>query len=103
MNRFVIQISSPAALQPFYGMGLYSSSKACMDMFIRNLATDQPKLRVLNYAPGSMDTQMARDVWTKTKNEECKEYLTSLFTEGTIINTLDSVKKLLNLIRDNEF
>jgi len=102
-NKFVIQISTLAAVQPFPCTGLYSSSKACMDMFLRNLATDCPEIRALNYAPGPMDTQMSRDLWTHTANEGTKEYFTGLFTEGRILSTEESAKKLMMLLRKNEF
>jgi len=103
INRFVVQISTIAALQPFPCTGLYSTSKAAMDMFIRNLATDCPDVRALNYAPGPMDTQMSQKLFEKTGDKGTKQYFSDLFTEGKILKTLDSVKKLMMLLRNNEF
>merc|ERR1712226_378929 len=102
-NRFVIQTSTLAAIQPMSCMALYSASKASMDMFIRNLAGEFPNVRALNYAPGPMDTQMGRDVFEKTGDEGTKQYFSKLFGEGTIVKALDSVKKLMKLLRNNEF
>lgn len=103
VNRFVISTSTLAAIQPFSYTSLYSSSKAGMDMYIRNLATDCPDVRALNYAPGPMDTEMGREVRDKTGSKETKEYFTMMFNEGKIVNPVDSVKKMLMLVRKNEF
>lgn len=100
---FVINTSSLLAIQPMNSTCLYSSSKACMDMFINNLAADCPHIRCLNYAPGPMDTEMARELRDKTGNADTQAYFTKMFSEGTIINPTDSAKKLMVLLQRNEF
>lgn len=48
--------------QAFPGWGLYASIKAARDMFSQVLATEESGVRVLNYAPGPLDTEMQREV-----------------------------------------
>ena len=103
IKRFIIHTSTLAAVQPFQYTGFYSSSKACMDMFIQNIAADCPDVRTLNYAPGIMDTKMGRDLMDQSGNEETRLFLTKLLNEGKMINPIDSVKKLMLLLRKNEF
>lgn len=50
--RTVVNISSVCALQPFKGWGLYCAGKAARDMMFQVLATEEPSVRVLSYAPG---------------------------------------------------
>lgn len=50
--RTVVNISSLCALQPFKGWGLYCAGKAARDMMFQVLATEEPSVRVLSYAPG---------------------------------------------------
>ncbi|CAM9190860.1 unnamed protein product [Ectocarpus fasciculatus] len=70
-NNIVVNISSLAALQPFESWGGYSSGKAARD--IRVLATEQASiggLKVLNYAPGPMNTDMSREIRSADQFEE---------------------------------
>lgn len=102
-HRYVINTSSLAAIQPFRSTGLYSTSKAAMDMFLRNLVADCPDVRALNYAPGPLDTKMARDLRDGTSDEGTRNYFVDLFTTGKILSARDSAKKLMMLLRKNEF
>lgn len=72
-------------------------------MFLRNLATDCPQVRALNYAPGPMDTDMSHEIQTKTKSKDTKAYFDDLVKNGKILTTDQSVKKMMMLLRKNEF
>ena len=43
-------------------MGMYAVSKAARDAYLRVLASENPSMRVLSYAPGPIDTQMIHDL-----------------------------------------
>ncbi|CAM9237287.1 unnamed protein product, partial [Discosporangium mesarthrocarpum] len=65
----VINVSSLAAIQPFESWGTYSMGKAAREMFHRVLAKEQSApggVRVLNYSPGPMDTDMQREIRNST-------------------------------------
>ncbi|XP_045644209.1 sepiapterin reductase isoform X1 [Ursus americanus] len=54
LSRTMVNISSLCALQPFKGWGLYCAGKAARDMMFQVLAAEEPSVRVLSYAPGSI-------------------------------------------------
>lgn len=64
-RNVVVNVSSSAAIKPIKFWGVYSAGKAARDMFHRVLALEQAEiegLKVLNYAPGPMDTDMSAQV-----------------------------------------
>lgn len=65
-KRTVINISSGAGRNPYYGWGCYCSSKAAIDMFtkcvgVEQLHKDNP-VRIISFAPGIMDTDMQMQI-----------------------------------------
>jgi NAD(P)-dependent dehydrogenase (short-subunit alcohol dehydrogenase family) len=61
-KKTVVQISSGAALRPYFGWSLYCSAKACLDTFVRTLALDQGTelhpFYAISFEPGVIDTEM---------------------------------------------
>ncbi|MGM0674094.1 MAG: SDR family NAD(P)-dependent oxidoreductase [Spirochaetota bacterium] len=60
-RRTVVNISSGAAANPYYGWAPYCTAKAAVEMFTRVLAVEYEgdrSLRVLSVAPGVVDTDM---------------------------------------------
>eukprot|EP00903_Cladosiphon_okamuranus_P009416 g8980.t1 len=98
-NNVVVNVSSLAALQPFEAWGAYSAGKAARDMFHRVLAAEQASiggLKVLNYAPGPMDTDMAREIRSQ---EQYDEDLKS----GNLIDPAVSAEKCVRLAVRGKF
>jgi sepiapterin reductase len=56
----IVNISSLAAIEAFETWGCYSATKAGLDIFHRTICKENPKVRVLNYAPGPLDTDMQK-------------------------------------------
>ncbi len=54
----VVAVSSDAAVEAYEGWGGYGSSKAALDQVHRVLAAEQPELRVYQFDPGDMRTEM---------------------------------------------
>jgi NAD(P)-dependent dehydrogenase (short-subunit alcohol dehydrogenase family) len=54
----VVAISSDAAVEAYEGWGGYGSSKAALDQLHRVLAAEQPELRIYQFDPGDMRTEM---------------------------------------------
>ena len=51
--------------QPFESWGIYCAGKAAREMFHKTVAAEQKDkatFRVLNYAPGPLDTDMQREI-----------------------------------------
>lgn len=102
-SRTVVNISSLCALQPFRSWALYCSGKAARDMMFRVLAAEEPDVRVLNYAPGPLDTDMQLLARTKTGDAEMRQQFQSLHDSGQLIDCAVSAQKLLRLLEENTF
>ncbi|KFP76815.1 Sepiapterin reductase, partial [Apaloderma vittatum] len=102
-SRIVVNISSLCALKPFKNWTLYCSGKASRDMMFQVLALEEPDIRVLNYAPGPLDTDMQLLARTKTRDPEIRQYFRSLQETGQLIDCTVSAQKLLNLLEEDNF
>ncbi len=54
----VVSVSSDAAVEAYEGWGGYGSSKAALDQLHRVLAAEEPGVRVYQFDPGDMRTEM---------------------------------------------
>lgn len=58
----LVNMSTLAALQPFPSWSLYCAMKASREMFFKTLAIEREQdgnIKVLNYAPGPVDTNVS--------------------------------------------
>ncbi|XP_057688047.1 sepiapterin reductase b [Corythoichthys intestinalis] len=87
----VVNCSSTFALQARPSWVLYCTAKAAREMMFRVLAVENPKVKVLSYSPGPMDTEMQRDIQRLTGIQyhlhPCRE----------------SATKLMRVLLDNDF
>ncbi|CAL9682527.1 unnamed protein product [Knipowitschia caucasica] len=103
LRRTVINISSLCALQPFSSWVLYCSGKAARDMMFRVLAKEEPDLRVLNYAPGPLDTDMQLQARTKSGDALLRKSFSEMFSEGRLLSCEESCAKLVKLLLENSY
>jgi NAD(P)-dependent dehydrogenase (short-subunit alcohol dehydrogenase family) len=108
------QISSLLALVGQAGLGMYGVSKAARDAYMRTLAVEQgDALRVLNYAPGPIDTRMMEHLIkhvadTKTQQvftgEQLLMYdLASTDNRPNCLTPQYTADKLITLLERNDF
>ncbi|NXB76524.1 SPRE reductase, partial [Donacobius atricapilla] len=102
-SRTVVNISSLCALEPFPSWALYCSGKAARDMLFRVLALEEPELRVLNYAPGPLDTDMQLLARTRTGDPGMRQHFQRLQEKGQLIECSVSARKLLRLLQEDSF
>ncbi|NXE98641.1 SPRE reductase, partial [Menura novaehollandiae] len=102
-SRTVVNISSLCALKPFRNWALYCSGKASRDMMFQVLALEEPDVRVLNYAPGPLDTDMQLLARTKTGDPGMRQHFQSLKENRQLIDSSVSAQKLLNLLEEDTF
>ncbi len=57
-DGIVVSVSSDAAIEAYEGWGGYGSSKAALDHLHRVLAVEEPRLRIYQFDPGDMRTEM---------------------------------------------
>lgn len=101
----IVNISSLVAVsQDFPGMGIYSAGKAAREMYHSLMASDDEtpaSLKILNYAPGPLDTSMTEDIKQSSGLHETE--LQASFRTTQMLDPKDSAKKLIRLLENNEF
>ncbi|NXH32593.1 SPRE reductase, partial [Myiagra hebetior] len=102
-SRTVVNISSLCAREPFPSWALYCSGKAARDMLFQVLALEEPGVRVLNYAPGPLDTDMQLLARTKTGDLGMRQHFQRLQEKGQLIESSVSAQKLLQLLQEDSF
>lgn len=99
LQRTVVNISSLCGVVPCSSLSLYCSGKAARDMFFKVLAVEEPNLRVLNYAPGPVETAMRNqiidDAWDTT--------LVDMFKQGPVLDPETTAKRLIHLLIEDRF
>ncbi|XP_056259984.1 sepiapterin reductase a [Seriola aureovittata] len=103
LRRTVINISSLCALKPFRSWGLYCTGKAARDMMFKVLAEEEPDLRVLNYSPGPLDTDMLTEARTRTVDPTLRKSFTDMFAQGQVLTCEQSCAKLMKLLLDDSY
>jgi sepiapterin reductase len=99
----ICNVSSLCAIQPCENMGLYCSSKAAREMFFKTATLEYPKLRVLNYAPGPMDTDMQTRIRQEMNGCASKDRFIALHQSGGLVDPNESAKLMLELLMNNKF
>jgi benzil reductase ((S)-benzoin forming) len=72
-QKKVINISSGAALKPYYGWSLYCASKAAINMMTKTIALEQETagngVKIIAISPGVVDTDMQAEIRKSTQEE----------------------------------
>ncbi|XP_036433919.1 sepiapterin reductase b [Colossoma macropomum] len=103
LQRTVVNISSLCALKAFPSWVLYCTGKAARDMIFRVLAAEEPDIRVLNYAPGPLDTDMQAEARYRSGNMKLRCSFSSMFFKGQLVSCQESGAKLMRLLLDNDY
>lgn len=101
-HKVIVNISSLAALQPFASWSLYCAGKAARDMFFLTMAKEDPSLRVLNWAPGPLDTDMQAQC-RQCADPTLREAFNDMYKNGKLLKCEESVSKLIPLLEENTF
>lgn len=102
-KKFVVNITSKAAIAPFKSFGFYCSGKAAREMFFRVLAEESKDVLVLNYSPGPVETDMTVDAQQNAVSEETSGMFKKLRSEGTILTTDETTKRFLEVVSKGEY
>jgi sepiapterin reductase len=105
----VVNMSSLCGISPFKTLALYCSGKAARDMFHHTLGVEeeqqlqqQPngsRVRVLNYAPGAIDTTMTEELETSmTLDSNLSQFYNKSRDEKTYVTPMETASNLLNII-----
>nr|KAG5687665.1 hypothetical protein BaRGS_027557 [Batillaria attramentaria] len=102
MSRAVINISSLGAVQPFKSWAMYCSGKAARDMFFSVLAGEEEDVRVLNYAPGPLQTDMS-NLLVESEDEGVRTWAKQAKAENQLLSCDTSVNKLIQILEKDSF
>jgi sepiapterin reductase len=97
----VVNISSLVALQVFPSLGLYSAGKAARDSFHKAMSIEEggENVRVLNYAPGPLETDMTEEIRSASLlHESLKPHY-----QKQLVDPADSSRTLVQLVVENVF
>ncbi|XP_051546024.1 sepiapterin reductase a [Myxocyprinus asiaticus] len=101
--RVIINISSLCAIKPFPSWVLYCSGKAARDMMFRVLAEEEPDLRVLNYAPGPLDTDMQLQARSNSADSGLRNTFSMMHAQGQLLTSEESSTKLINVLLEDHY
>ena len=94
----LVNMSSLAAVQPFSNWSLYCAGKAARDMFFKVIAQEHPdgNIRVLNYAPGPLDTDMQEEIRMSLtyQDKDTQSMFVKMHTDGSLVNPIESASKV---------
>ena len=103
-NVTIVNISSLCAVQAFPTMSTYCAGKAARDMFHESLAKEHPLLKILNYAPGAMDTDMTVALREEEKLEDgIRDFFIGAHAKGELIDPKASAAKLVKLVLSGDY
>lgn len=110
----IVNISSLAAVAPLPAMAIYCAGKAARDMYLRTLAEELKvdtglrdsgrRIRLLNYAPGPMDTKMAKEIIEAPGMiQSMKDFYIAGQQNKTLVDLNQSVTKLLDILQRDKY
>ncbi|ESO98896.1 hypothetical protein LOTGIDRAFT_114065 [Lottia gigantea] len=103
LSKVVVNMSSLAAVMPIKSWGLYCTVKSGRDMFFKILAIEDPSIRVLNYAPGPVKTDMMNIVQTQSEDTEIQETYQKLNKEEKLLTAEMTCSKFMEILELNKF
>ncbi|XP_022659615.1 sepiapterin reductase-like isoform X1 [Varroa jacobsoni] len=99
---YLVNISSLCGIKPFPNIGLYCTGKAARKMYFDCLAADNPEIRILQYSPGPLETDMMTEL-RNCKIGSVSSMAKNLREKGILLNTRQTVEKLCDIIDKNAF
>jgi len=98
-NKTVVNISSLCGILATKSLTLYCAAKAARDMLFKVMALENPQIRILNYAPGPLHTDMFNCIRDTTYDGEVK----SMFEGITPLECKTSSDKLVGILVQDKY
>lgn len=108
VSKLIVNISSGAGQNPYYGWSSYCSAKAGLDMFTRTVALEEQHkpfpVQIISIAPGVVDTDMQAKIRTKslTEFQNVHRFIQLKQTEQ-LSSPEEAAKKVILLIESNKY
>ena len=102
-HRVIVNMSSSLAHRYHPGCSCYTPGKAARNALMGVVAAENPSVRVLNYHPGSVDTDMLRNLRRGPPDNELTQSIVRRYAENTVLTCQESVSKLIKILKDDSF
>lgn len=105
-KKSIINITSGAALKPYFGWSVYCSSKAAINMLTQTITTEQADVKngvkALAIAPGVVDTNMQAEIRSSDKSDfKDIERFIALKQEGGLNDPFTVGEKIFEMDQDD--
>lgn len=105
IKKNIINISSGAATNPYFGWCLYCSAKAGLDMITKTVGLEQAQqenpVMILSIAPGVIDTPMQRKLRETDINDfPMKPRFDKLYEDNLLKSPIDAANQILGIIEN---
>ncbi|OAF68998.1 Sepiapterin reductase [Intoshia linei] len=90
---FIVNITSIVATQPMVNLSIYNSVKAARNSLFETIALEYKNVRVLNYSPGPIDTELLHQIMS---DEDIR-------INPMIVNIKESIHLFIELLITNKF
>lgn len=102
-KKNIINISSGAALKPYFGWTMYCSSKAGLNMLTQTAGLEQSSVdypvRIISIAPGVIDTNMQDTLRNVNINDfPMKPRFTKLYKENKLVDPYEAAVQILETL-----
>lgn len=97
-----VNVTSLLGRTPCQNMGMYGSGKAARDIFFKIVAVEEPKILVLNYSPGPVDTEMFNLAMNTAQSEKVRRSFQVTKNIGAM-TPVQTVHRLLSILRDGDY
>ena len=110
VDRRILNISSGSGRRPMDGNGVYSATKAGLDMFTRCMKAEQlerpagRRARVVSLAPGVIDTEM--QVLARSQDPvrfPQTAYFVKMKEDGVLVSPADAARRILGYLFRDDF
>ncbi|CDW58435.1 Sepiapterin reductase [Trichuris trichiura] len=102
-ERVAVNISSGASYLSIPSLHLYSAGKAARDAFYRCFAAEETGIRVLNFNPGPVSTDMQMEIFQKTHSTKIKEWSKDGMDKSTFATSEFVAEKFVDCLKRNDF
>lgn len=108
VDKRVINISSGAGKNPYFGWGAYCTTKAGVNMFTQCVATEEVEkeypVKIVAFAPGVVDTNMQSQIRETNKEDFINlDRFIALKEEGKLLSPEYVAKAIRNLLETEDF
>ncbi|ETT79233.1 (S)-benzoin forming benzil reductase [Bacillus mycoides] len=108
VEKRIINISSGAGKNPYFGWGAYCTTKAGVNMFTQCVATEEVEkeypVKTVAFAPGVVDTNMQAQIRETNKEDFINlDRFTALKEEGKLLSPEYVAKAIRNLLETENF